>query len=302
MRPRSIHSRPISRAGSVLLALLLPSLAAAQQGPPDRAIREPVTLPSGAVVYPQGVDPDRFLSPKSGFGTDDLHVVNVPFSGFFPRFSSATYTTLCCITEGARWPTANDNYAARDDRRRPCYPTGPISNRSRSTSRTIPPRPARISGAFSAAAGSTPTAPTRTKTVRSRLSPTSNPGNTVITFDPNFPVRYRHDIDERRDRRGRQLHARGPSSGQILRRSTTVRSGFARPACSSAGRFPPRRPWRRFPTCRRAIPSSSSSRRSRTLASPPGAAPASTVPTAPLTRGQMAVFLAKALGLHWPAF
>ena len=66
-------------------------------------------LPSGTVVNPRGVDPDQFLSPKSGFGTDDLHVVNVPVSGFFLRVSSASSMTLCWITEAARWPTAVDN-------------------------------------------------------------------------------------------------------------------------------------------------------------------------------------------------
>jgi S-layer homology domain len=300
MKDRRIDERRMLRTGSALLALLLPSLSAAQQEPLDRATREPVTLPAGAVVYPQGTDPDQFLSPKSGYGTDDVQVVNVPFSGFFPRFSSATYTTLCCISEGARWPTADDNLLlATIDAG--LVPNGAdleqvafyIQDNSAADGENFR---GFICRSWVDANGANPDQDCPVEAVTE-----SNPGNTVITFDPNFPVRYRYDIDgDGTDEVvSYTLWAQfGTNPHEVYDGSIRLRQArllFRRqispaPAAATFSDVPTSHPFFQFVE---ALADSGITA---------GCGTGIYCPDAPLTRGQMAVFLAKALGLHWPAF
>ncbi len=297
MRARAIRIH-IVRTGSVLLTLLLPSLAVAQ-GPPDPATRPPMTLPSGAVVYPQGVDPDQFLRTKSGFGTDDLHVVNVPFSGFFPRFSIAAYTTLCCIGDGARWPTTDDNRLIAT------IDAGLIPNGADLDQVAFYIQDdSAVDGedflgflcrSWVDANGANPG-----QDCPAEAFTQSNPGDTVITFDPNIPVRYRYDIDNDGTVEvvSYTLWAQfGTTPHEVYDGSIRLRQArllFRRqispaPAVATFFDVPVNHAFFQFIE---ALADSGITA---------GCGDGIYCPDSPLTRGQMAVFLAKALGLHWPA-
>jgi S-layer homology domain len=287
-------------AWSALLVLALPSLVSAQQETLDRAPREPVVLPSGAVVYPHGIDPDQFLSPKSGFGTDDLHVVNVPFSGFFPRFSSASYMTLCCISEGARWPTADDNrLIATIDAG--LIPNGAdldqvafyIQDNSAVDGQDFL---GFLCRSWVDANGANPG-----QDCPAEAFTQSDPGNTVITFDPNFSVRYRYDID-------------GDGTDEVVSYTlwaqfgTTPHEVYDGSIRLRQARLLYRRqisPAPAVPTFNDVGTGDFAYQHIEALVASGitgGCGAGNYCPNAFLTRAQMAVFLAKALGLHWPAF
>ena len=80
-------SNPAHRLGAAYLALALaPAVSLATQ---DRA-------------------------PESGYGTDDLQVVTIPFSRFQP-LSSGTFSSSCCVgVGGERWPTAGTEILAAE--------------------------------------------------------------------------------------------------------------------------------------------------------------------------------------------
>ena len=102
------------RLASLLLGFAATRLIAAEPESASSALREPVVLSTRAVVYPQGTDPDLLTSPKSGFGPEQ-HVVNIPFTEFFPFNSAGTYTSNW-ISDGSRFPISGTAlYAATID-------------------------------------------------------------------------------------------------------------------------------------------------------------------------------------------
>ena len=288
------------RLVSLMLAFAATNLIAAEpesalSAPRKAVVREPVVLSSGAVVYPQGTDPDLLVSRKSGFGPDQ-HVVNIPFTEFFPIGSIATYATM----NGARWPT--DVYPVLEA----TIDAGLVPNGAdlQQVAFYIADNNPGIDLDFVAytcrdwvhSNGSNPEADC-TVAVRS----SGAPGDTVLTIDPNISVLYRGDVDSdgTRDVVSYTVRAIFGSDGDWAFDGTIklrqVRLLYTRqvspaPAVATFGDVPTDHGFFQFIE---ALADSGIT---------VGCGSGNFCPDAALTRGQMAVFLAKALGLHWPAF
>jgi hypothetical protein len=285
---------------AALLVLTLPALLAAEEERLDRAPRQPVVLASGAVAHPQGTNPDSMLQPKSGYGIDDLQVVNIPFAEFLPRTSSGAYTSLCCITEGARWATGGDNFlVAGIDAG--LVPNGAhleqiafyVGDTNAVTDLNF--------GGYLCRTWVDSDGTNRDQDCPVFISTLSNPGDTVITAAPNIPVRYRYDID-------------GDSTAEVVNYMVFAEFGInGQQVYDGSVRLRQARllfrrqisPAPSTPTFNDVAPGDFGFQHIEALAASGitgGCGGGNYCPNSFLTRAQMAVFLAKALGLHWPAF
>jgi len=264
----------------------------------SNAPMQPKVLPSGAVVYPQGTNPDLIATPESGFGTSQ-HVVNIPFSGFFPSQNGA-YSGTCCTTDGERWPTSGGHFFVAS------LDAGLIPNGAdlqqvafyfEDTTAVVDLNfGGYVCRSWVHADGSNPEADCPVF-----VSSFAAPGNTVLTADPNFTVLYRGDVDND----GTSDVVSYTVWGEFGINGATVLDGSVRlrqarllyqrqvspaPAVATFNDVPTSHP--QFQFIQALVDAGITA----------GCGGGNYCPDNTLTRGQMAVFLAKALGLNWPAF
>ena len=283
------------RLASLLVALGATNVFAAVPDSASNAAREPVVLPSGAVVYPQGTDPDLLLAPKSGFGPDQ-HIVDIPFTQFFPN-QEGTYSTGMA---GYRYPKAGHHIlVATIDAG--LVPNGAVLQQvafyiADDTGAVEADFKGYVRRYWVHSNGSDPEYTTPVE-----VSSFGAPGDTVLVADLNLPVLYRGDIDGdgTADVVSYTVMGEFGTLGQPVYGGSIklrqVRLLFARqvspaPAVAAFGDVPTDHGFFQFIE---ALADSNITA---------GCGSGNFCPDAPLTRGQMAVFLAKALGLHWPAF
>jgi len=237
-------------------------------------------------------------APASGYGTQDLQVVNVTFDRFEPLGSAIGYASNCCQQglAGERWITGASGGVLLASIDAGLVPNGADLEE---VSFYVLDDTAAVGADFGGRLcrswvdvdggnldGDCPL-----------LATTSgSPGQTVVGGDPNIQIRYQFDVDEDGEEEvvSHFLWAAFPDeaiAGQIRLRS--VRLLFRRqvsPAPPSAlfSDVPQSHPFFQFVEALAASGITA------------GCGTNIYCPDAPLTRGQMAVFLAKALGLHWP--
>ena len=278
-----------------MLAFAATIAIAAEPESASNVPREPVVLSSGAVVYPQGTDPDLLATPESGFGPQ-LHVVNIPFASFSPSQGGA-YSGNCCVTDGERWPTGSGNFlvATLDAG---LVPNGAdlqqIAFYFEDTNGIVDLNFAGyLCRSWVHSDGSNPEADCPVL-----VSSFATPGDTVLTADPNLQVLYQGDIDSdgTSDVVSYTVWGEFGINGQAVY-DGTIRLRQARllfrrqvspaPAVATFGDVPTSHVFFQFVE---ALADSGITA---------GCGSGNFCPDAPLTRGQMAVFLATALGLHW---
>lgn len=238
------------------------------------------------------------FDPRSGYGTDDLQVVTIPFSRFQP-FSSGTFSSGCCIgVGGERWPTAGTEILAAEIDAG-LVPNGAtieeigfyVEDTDNLTNHNFRGNLCRawvdLDGTNSD--GDCPVA----------VTSAGAPGDTVLTATPGLAVRYADDVDGDMTTESVSyvLFARFGISGQQVF-DGSIRFRMARvlfrrhvspaPAVAAFADVPTGHPFFQFVEALAASGITA------------GCGTGVYCPDAPLTRGQMAVFLAKALGLHWP--
>lgn len=254
-----------------------------------------VLLFTGAVLSAQ--EPD--LETHSGFGTDDLQVVTIPFTRFLPFNSSTTYSTSCCLNGGERWPTAGVNSILAE------IDAGLVPNGAdlEQVSFLVRDTNAAVDADFRGQlcrtwadvdgqniGGDCPFLATTT----------ASPGNTIVGGDPDLPVLYQTDVDADGTLEDVSyiVVARFGNAvvdvfdGSIRLRSVRLlyrRRVSPAPGTPTFGDVPSGHPQFQFVEALAAA--------GITV----GCGSGNYCPDLALTRGQMAVFLAKALGLHWPA-
>jgi hypothetical protein len=236
-------------------------------------------------------------APKSGYGTDDVQIVTVPMTKFLPPWSTTGYTTVCCISgSGERWVTGDDGnelVAAID--------AGVIPNGAELTEFAFyfVDDNDEFGGEFFGylcrswvdaatgldAAGDCPFG------VQSQ----GVTGATVLSTAPMSRVFYEQDMDGDGDMDMVSYHLYanfGRTDGSIRLRMARMlfrRQVSPAPAAATFNDVPTSHPFFQFVEALAASGITA------------GCGTAIYCPDQPLTRGQMAVFLAKALGLHWPA-
>ena len=237
-------------------------------------------------------------APRSGYGTDDLQVLTLLHVAFLPTSSTQTYLSFCCATDSWRRPTANQaSFFA------------PLHS-------GLVPNGARIERIdfFVRDVSADLDVDMDLRLCRSWIDPDGTasagdcsiggttsgaPGDTVVTVQPDLTIGYDGDAD-------------GDGSPEIVFYTLVVAFGTnANADYSSNLRFRGARILYR----RQVSPSPSTATFSDVPTSHPffqfvealaasgitaGCGTGIYCPDSPLTRGQMAVFLAKALGLHWP--
>ena len=287
------------RLASLLVALAAKNLIAAEPESASSAPREPVVLSSGAVVYPQGTDPNLLLaSPESGFGPDQ-HVVNIPFTQFFPQYDYGKYATS--LSDGARWPRGVEDYILAATLDAGLVPNGADLQQVAFYFADDTLGPERffmgsLCRSWVHSDGSNPETDCPVVVVSDGA-----PGDTVLVADPNFSVLYRGDIDSdgTADVVSYTVWAQFGTGfdpvydGSIRLRQVRLlytRQVSPAPAVATFGDVPTDHGFFQFIE---ALADSNITA---------GCGSGNFCPDTPLTRGQMAVFLAKALGLHWPAF
>jgi hypothetical protein len=237
-------------------------------------------------------------APASGYGTEDLQVVDVPFASFLPIRPLESYWTECCQPglTGERWINsgAGTLIAAIDAS---LVPNGAdladVSFYVYDGQGALPGvnLECRLCRSWVDVDGSNPSSDCPFVVATS-----GGPGDTVIGGDPNLQVRYQFDVDA--DGQPEvvshylSVHfAQGDVTGQLRFRSARLLfrrqvSPAAAPATFSD--VPTSHPFFQFVEALAASGITA------------GCGTGIYCPDSPLTRGQMAVFLAKALGLHWP--
>ena len=250
------------------------------------------------LLLPVGVSAQPVTVPNS-FGVDDLQVVTLSHLAFLPGSSAATYFSTCCTQDSHRHPTSGHNtfYAPIDAS---LIPNG---SRIEEINFYVEDSTAAADAEFggylcrnwthldgTAQEGECPfTAAT-----------TGSPGDTVVTVTPNLTVEYESDVDNdgTADSVRYVLAARfglnGVSEFSFDMKLRGARILFRRqispaPGTATFGDVPTGHPFFQFVEALAASGITA------------GCGSSNYCPDAPLTRGQMAVFLAKALGLHWPA-
>lgn len=238
--------------------------------------------------------------PQSGYGTDDLQVVTVPMTRFGQN-GAGTISTVCCFNQGIgeRWPTSGDRtLSAGIDAG--LIPNGALLERvdfyftdedavADRNFRALFCRTSVDAATGVASQGACPV----------DMTSFSAPGETVMTATPAVPVRYTEDIDADGDLDSVSYHvfaAFGVGAESVYdgsMRLRMVRLFYRRqvspaPAAATFGDVPTSHPFFQFVEALAASGITA------------GCGSGNYCPNAPLTRGQMAVFLAKALGLHWP--
>jgi S-layer homology domain len=235
--------------------------------------------------------------PKSGFG-GDLQTLTLPHYAFLAHNSAQTYFSSCCANDAYRHPTGGSNqfFAPLDSGR---LPNGSHVERIDVFVRDDDPDVNAEIGAYLCRTWILDDGSAFNGDCSFQAATSGAPGDTVLTFMPNHTVRY-DDFD-------------GDGGGEFVGYVLTVQFGLNNtPNYTTALRLRGARILYR----RQVSPAPSVA----TFADVPTNHPffqfvealaASGItagcgtdiycPDAPLTRGQMAVFLAKALGLHWPA-
>ena len=237
-------------------------------------------------------------TPNS-FGVDDLQVVTLSHLAFLPGNSAATYFSTCCAQDSHRHPTSGHNsfYAPIDAS---LIPNG---SRIEEINFYVEDSTAAVDADFGGylcrnwtqldGTGQNGDCPFNAVT-------TGSPGNTVVTLTPDLTVDYEGDADSdgAPDSVRFVLAARfglnGVSefSGDMRLRGARIlfrRQVSPAPGTATFGDVPTGHPFFQFVEALAASGITA------------GCGSGNYCPDAPLTRGQMAVFLAKALGLHWPA-
>jgi hypothetical protein len=237
--------------------------------------------------------------PRSGFGTDDLQVLTLSHVAFLPTSSAQSYLSFCCASDSYREPTANQpGFFA------PLH-SGMIPNGARIERIDFFVRDisadanddldVRLCRSWVDPDG---TGPGGDCSIGGSTS--GAPGNTVVSVQPDFEMRYDGDADN-------------DGTPEVINYVLAVVFGTnGMPDYSSNNRFRGARILYR----RQVSPAPLAATFSDVPTSHPffqfvealsasgitaGCGTGIYCPDSPLTRGQMAVFLAKALGLHWPA-
>ena len=237
--------------------------------------------------------------PRSGYGTDDLQVLTLSHVAFLPTSSLQTYLSFCCAADSYR------------------RPTGGMAGFFAPLHSGMIPNGARIERIdfFVRDISADADVDMDVRLCRSWIDPDGTgpggdcsiggttsgaPGDTVVSVQPDFEVRYDGDADD--DGTPEVISyvlvaAFGTngmpdfSSNLRLRGARILYRRQVSPAPSAAtfNDVPTSHPFFQFVE---ALASSGITA---------GCGTGIYCPDSPLTRGQMAVFLAKALGLHWPA-
>ncbi len=236
--------------------------------------------------------------PRSGYGTTDLQVVTVPFTRFLPLNSSTTFAGVCCNPFGGRWPTGGFATLVADFDAA-LIPNGAIVE---DVAYYVLDEDAAADHEFRGYLcrnwvdldGGNPSGDCPVS-----IETSGAPGDAVISASPALTVRYQFDVDGDPGEEvvNYTLATTFGVSGEPVFdgsiRLRAVRILYRRqvsPAPSSAtfGDVPTSHPFFQFIE---ALADSGIT---------VGCGGGNFCPDSPLTRGQMAVFLAKALGLHWP--
>jgi hypothetical protein len=267
-----------------LVALLLaigPGPVAAQEAVP------PPMAPDAGLSLTVGGDE----AYGEGFGTDDLDICTLGFADLQPLASSVEYTTTTGTT-GERWATSGSSYlvAPLD-----CVPNGALIRQvgvyGRDTSST-----ANFEGRLVVYYRESNLGTTNGGVTIDSCSSTSSPGLTACFFEPNHTVMRRGlwDGDGLQDVANYQIWVQTPTSDVGGTRIAEIRIMWRRqispePATATfadvpVGAFG-------FQHVEALVDSGITA----------GCGGGNFCPNAPLTRVQMAIFLSKALGLHWPS-
>jgi hypothetical protein len=238
--------------------------------------------------------------PRSGFGTQDLQVVTIPFSQFQSWDGDSTYFTACCTgTAGHRYPTAGVALLLTG------IDAGMIPNGAHLESVDFFVRDAdagvnrefrgQLCRTWTDIDGTNPggDCPVTVET-------SGAPADTVASVNPNLTVRYQFDVDNdgAEEVVSYMLFARwgvngvqafGPGIQLRQARLLFRRQVSPAPASATFNDVGVGHPYFQFIEALAASGITA------------GCGGGAYCPDAALTRGQMAVFLAKALGLHWPA-
>jgi S-layer family protein len=239
------------------------------------------------------------LETRSGYGTEDLQVVTIPFSRFQPFNSTTTFSTSCCLNGGERWPTAGVNSIMAE------IDAGLVPNGAdlEQIAFFVSDTNAGVDADFRGQLCRTWTdvdGQNLDGDCPFLATTSGSPGETIVGGDPDLQVLYQTDVDTDGTLEDVSyiVNARFGNAvvdvfdGSIRLRS--VRLLFRRrvspaPGTSTFGDVPTGHPFFQFVEALAASGITA------------GCGSGNYCPDAPLTRGQMAVFLAKALGLHWPA-
>ena len=238
-------------------------------------------------------------SPRSGYGIDDLQIVTLSHPAFLPAGSTQTYLSFCCTADSYRRPTggARTFFA-------PLH-AGMIPNGARIERIDFFVRDisadvdsdldVRLCRSWTDPDGASPAGDCSIGATTSGA-----PGDTVVTVLPDLTVRYDGDADN--DGTPEVVNytlAVAFGTNDLLDFSGNLRLRGARilyrrqispaPTTAAFADVPVTHPFFQFVE---ALASSGITA---------GCGTGIYCPDSPLTRGQMAVFLAKALGLHWPA-
>jgi hypothetical protein len=264
--------------------------------PPYRALFASI---AGAAISLTAAAQSVAPAPESGYG-DDLQVVVVAFDRFLPLSSNSAYNTGNCCTPGQQFPW---NRWLEDE-------AGVLIT---SFDAGLIPNGADLVDVSFYVFDSQQVLPVDIECRLCRswvdidgddhntdcpliVATSLAPGHTVIGGDPNIQVRYQQDVDND----GTQevvshfltAHfANQDVPGQVRLHSVRLlyrRQVSPAPPGPTFSDVPPSHPFFQFVEALAASGITA------------GCGSGIYCPDAPLTRGQMAVFLAKALGLHWP--
>ena len=231
----------------------------------------------------------------SGFGTDDLQVVTLNHYAFRPSNSAQTYEASCCGGDFYVHPTGGSAvfYAPLHAG---LIPNGALLERvdffvrdSTASSdirgylcRTWLEMDGSDRGSECAVSGAT----------------SGTPGDTVIPIEPDLPVLYETDADGDGDTDSVSYVLVAQFGTQLPDYTINLRLRAVRMLYRRRVSPPPSTPtFSDVPTSHPFFEFVEALAASGITA---GCGTGIYCPDAPLTRGQMAVFLAKALGLHWP--
>jgi hypothetical protein len=272
---------------------LLSAAALLAGSPPEKQPQGLPPLAPGAIVktFGPGESVLGAVRPQE-FGTTDEGITIISFTDFVPASSDTTYNSDFA-TGGTRWPTAGSAPILM-------APVRGIPNGATVTEVQFhfvdDSAPGDITVGFGefhsdASGGANPGSSTYVL-----LSSTGMPGDTEVHMGTSVPIRYQQDVD---------TDGTIETVDYVAYALTSVFNGDV--AIRSV-RFL----WRRnvspaplLPTFADVLPLHPYFRHIEALANSgitSGCGGGNFCPDRPVTRGEMAVFLAKALGLHWPAF
>jgi S-layer homology domain len=261
--------------------------------PATRAAAAALGLALSAVLLAQ----DDAAVPRSGFG-GDLQLLTLSHVAFTPHNSTQTYLSFCCANDAYRRPTAGSSqfFAPLDAGQ---IPNGALIERIDFFVRDVDPDLNAEVGVYLCRHWVSEDGLDFNGDCSMQTATSGVPGDTVLSLTPNHTVRY-DDFD-------------GVGSPEFVSYVLVAQFGINNtPNYTSNMRLRGARILYR----RQVSPAPSSATFSDVPVAHPffqfvealaasgitaGCGTGIYCPDSPLTRGQMAVFLAKALGLHWPA-